>query len=90
MFASACYIKKNCLKHGHCSCRTENHFPFKITDFVCRGRVFGHGCVSVCVVEGNRPLVSRFPPYLEIRADVVTSFLAVFLQYHHWMEAKLV
>ena len=69
---------RNCLKRGYCSCRTENHFPFKITDFMCRGWVFGHGCVSLCVVEGNEPLVSRFPPYLEIRADVVTSFLGCF------------
>ena len=44
--------------------------------------MFGHGCVSVSVMEGNRPLVSRFPPYLENRADVVTSFLVVFLQYY--------
>jgi hypothetical protein len=36
--------------------------------------VFGHGCVFLFVMEGNRPLVSRFPPYVEIRADVVASF----------------
>lgn len=50
---------------------------------MCSGWVFGHGCVFLCVMEGNRPLVSRFPPYLEIRADVVTSFFfSVFVQYH--------
>jgi len=51
---------------------------------MCSGCVFGHGCASLCVTVGNRPLVSRFPPYLEIRRDVVTSFFffSVFLQYH--------
>jgi hypothetical protein len=86
-FLSDVYVcllySRSSLLRGLCRCcGTENHFPFTITHSVCRGWVFGHGFASLCVVEGNRPMVSRFLPYLEIRAVVETSFFGFILQYN--------